>query len=75
MVDGTRLESVQRESVRRFKSCSLRQVRLSLNTSEDMEYIFVNGVAGLVAKRYYVAVPLSPKRHIRKGANGKFISK
>ena len=56
-----------------FKSLSLRQERQRLNKTEKvLQYIFINGVAGVVAERQYKPRSYANNHNVH-GADGKFV--
>ena len=61
--------------VRRFKSSSPRQERQRLNQTEKvLQYLFINGVAGVVAERQYKPKSYAHNYNVH-GAGGKFVKK
>ncbi len=73
VVERARLEIVLRATVRGFESLSLRQKKPRLNQEENgLKYIFLNGIAGVVAKRRYVPRGYANNYNVH-GANGKFV--
>lgn len=58
-------------SLRRFKSCSLRQEQSRLNFVDEMYYIFINGVAGVIGTRLPEQKSYANNYNVH-GANGKF---
>lgn len=68
-------KSCEVKSLRRFKSSSPRQEQPRLNQAEsDLQYIFLNGVAGIVARRQ-----AEPKKYANNynvhGTGGKFVKR
>ncbi len=71
MVEGTRLESVRTlTGYRGFKSRPLRQ-KQSRSNADTMQYIFINGLAGFVAK--WQPKPLTYENNYNVRENGKFV--
>ena len=72
MVDGTCLENMRCESIRGFESLTFRQEQPRLNFGKNtMQYVFINGVAGIVAMRQKEPKSYANNYNVH-GANGRF---
>ena len=60
------------KAYREFKSPTLRQEQSRLNQAENvLKYIFVNGIAGVIAQRQYEPRSYANNYNVH-GADGKF---
>ena len=69
------IASVYGTEGQRFESPTARQERQRLNQTEKvLQYLFINGVAGVVAERQYKPKSYAHNYNVH-GAGGKFVKK